>query len=496
MLFKWRNDPFIIRSGISQKPVHWQEHSVWFQNSLKASSRRIFLIEMRKKPIGQVRFDACDTPSAKVSIYLLKPFIGKNLGVHALSQACQRLFAESDVDAIVAEIRSDNPRSLRAFQKVGFKQSPGKPHQESKDIIKVLLERPVQVPHNRLRFSLFDKQSVNHVMTSGHVAGGPYLSQMESTLAKTMGTQHAVGVGSGLAALRLTLKALDIRQGSEVLVPAYSCVALANAVLALGAVPVPVDIRRDDWNIDPDKAKKAITKKTSAVIAVNTFGAPASIEKFQTMGIPVIEDASHGFGVKMKGLILGGRGTASVVSFYATKFIGAGEGGAILTRQSDIAAKVASWRDYSNQPMDGGCLNDKMTDLEAALVSSQLKRLHDNIRSRQKVAQRYHLWLSAASHQSKQFKLPSFTSARVWYRYVIDLSTLPVVSIIQKLRRRGIIAANPITNWRPKGSQPCPIADYAYQHLLSLPCYPALTLNQQRLVCRSLSAVMKEYSHG
>src|SRR5690349_10650387 len=115
------------------------------------------------------------------------------------------------------------------------------------------------IPHNRLTFDENEVKAVAEVVRSGYWAGGPQVLRLEATLAKLVGVQFAVGVGSGLSALRLALKSLGVGAGDEVIVPAYSCVALPNAVLSLQAMPVPVDVQAPDWNIDPKAVESALT---------------------------------------------------------------------------------------------------------------------------------------------------------------------------------------------------------------------------------------------
>src|SRR3989344_8381177 len=120
----------------------------------------------------------------------------------------------------------------------------------------------MNVPHNRLTFGEEEVQAVADVVKSGHWAGGPRVKELEEALCARAGVKHAVGVSSGLSALRLALQGLGVKQGDEVIVPAYSCVALANAALTLGAVPVPADVREEDFTIDPQSVRSHVHSKT------------------------------------------------------------------------------------------------------------------------------------------------------------------------------------------------------------------------------------------
>ena len=204
----------------------------------------------------------------------------------------------------------------------------------------------------------------------------------------------------------------------KLLVPAYSCVALANATLACGAEPVPVDVMASRWNVGSiELEKQAVQAGVKAAIVVHTFGLPAQIGAAQQRRIPVIEDCAHAFGKKDSGKPLGGHGDISVLSFYATKLIAAGEGGAVLTRSVALAEFVREWRDYGDQPPDGTRLNDKMTDLEATLALCQLDRLGEMLSARQRLAERYHQALSGTARDRRlsaagHWPEPSLVSVR------------------------------------------------------------------------------------
>src|SRR5580765_1787737 len=169
------------------------------------------------------------------------------------------------------------------------------------------------VPHKRLTFGEAEARAAAEAVASGQWSGGPRVQALERGLSGRAGRAHAIGVASGLAALRLGLKALGVARGDEVIVPAYSCVALANAPLALGASPIVADVA-DDWNLDPRAVAAVRTSRTRAVIAVNTFGVPADLASLRRLGVPVIEDCAHGFGLAVADGVLGGRGDLAALS--------------------------------------------------------------------------------------------------------------------------------------------------------------------------------------
>jgi perosamine synthetase len=351
---------------------------------------------------------------------------------------------------------------------------------------------PRSIPHNRLTYDEAECQAVVRTVQSGYWAQGPRVCELEAQLARIAGVQYATCVASGLAALRLALGALDVRSGHSVLVPAYSCVALANASLAWGATPVPVDVDSADWNLDPEHCIAAIAKyRPRALIAVHTFGTPALLSRIRALGTPVVEDCAHAFGLELGDGALGGQAEVGILSFYATKLIGSGEGGAVLTNSSEITKFVRSARDYGDQPPSAYRMNDKMNDLEASLVLAQLKRLPKMISARAELAKRYGelLW---SSKEKDLFRIPDLRQRKVWYRFVVEMVQTGAESIVSGLERHGVYAAIPVKDWRAPDSPLCPNADRAYGHVVSLPLYPTLTIEEQDRVVESFLRVSRE----
>jgi dTDP-4-amino-4,6-dideoxygalactose transaminase len=354
---------------------------------------------------------------------------------------------------------------------------------ESSTVVRPMMAETI--PHNRLTFGEAECEAVAKTIRSGQWAQGPRVQELEVALSQMSGVDHAVCVSSGFSALRLSLGALGVRSSDSVVVPAYSCVALANAALAWGATPVPVDVEPVGWNVLQRDCCRAIARcRPRSVIAVNTFGMPAEIDEIITTGVPVIEDCAHAFGLAFGGKWLGSRTQVGALSFYATKLIGGGEGGAVLTNSREIAEYVRSARDYGDQPAAAHRMNDKMSDLEASLVLTQLKRLPELISVRETIARRYLNMLSGQS-VGRLFRLPTESTVRVWYRFVVEMLTVSAETLVAGLQRFGVHAAIPVTDWRPACSPPAPIADRAYRQLVSLPLYPTLTPDEQDSVVKA-----------
>lgn len=491
LLFKWRNDPWIVALGSTSSTVSWEEHKSWFKNTLSSAERQLYFITQDHLPLGQVRFDRENENWCEVSIYLMKEYTGKGLGVLALKKGCETILKQwSQLTAVVAYIKDDNQASISAFKKAGFQQPV--PSHEPNRSGHITLCFYQHIPHNRLTFGEEEVEAVSQVVASGQWAHGEKVRQLEQALTAYVDCRYAIAVSSGLSAIRLTLKALNIEAGDEVLVPAYSCVALANAILALGAKPIPVDIRTEDWNMDPQHVSALITSKTRAILIVNTFGAPAPLEELKALGLPIIEDCSHGFGFPLKSP-MGNRSDIAILSFYATKLMGAGEGGAILTNNEDLAQTIDGWRFYQDKPPNATRLNDKMTNIEASLALCQLKRLNSMINRRQEVAANYAQQLQPLV-QKNLIKLPPLSSDRVWYRYVIEVSRKLTHPLIEQLEHYHIHTDFPVDNWRSKDDTSCPVANQAYARLISLPIYPTLSENEQQRICLTINKLVLELS--
>jgi perosamine synthetase len=344
-----------------------------------------------------------------------------------------------------------------------------------------------RIPHNSLTHGPEEREAVARVVASGYWAGGPALAGLESALAAAAGVQHAVGVASGLAALRLALIALDIRAGDEIIVPAFSCVALPTAALAIGARPVPVDVSPGTWNIDVAAVKAALTRSTRAIVAVHTFGLPAEIEELRSLGLPVIEDCAHCFGIEARGGPIGSLGEVAILSFYATKLMGGGEGGAVLTNREELARRIRQQRSYVDQPADGTRLNDKMSDIVAALATCQLERLPRMIEARERIAAAYNDAFSRSPKPAAACVLPVSTERRVWYRYALESRTLAAQDVVARLAAEGVEADLPVWDWLKSGA--FPVARRAYASLVSLPIYPTLTASQVQRVSATVPRV-------
>ena len=478
-IFDWRNLPEIVARGSHRSVLVWADHVNWFARVIASADYLLFIIEADRQPVGHLRFEHRTARTARVSIFLDPATTGRGLGVRALEAGARRVFCRwPEVQEIEALVRTDNDHSIRAFRKAGY--SGG--NAASDGDLRMVCPRPPPVPHNRLTWDERDADAVAAAVRSGYWAGGRSVSALEAQCAALAVVRAGVAVASGFSALRLGLHALGISPGDAVLIPAYCCVALPNAVLALGACPVPVDVKYD-LTIDPACCRSALLRHPAkAILAVHTFGARADLAGLGELGVPVVEDCAHAFGTLPEGVGFGGGGTLTVLSFHATKLVGAGEGGMVLSNEAALIDCVRRTRSCTDQGPSAVRMNDCMSELEAALALAQLQRLPEFVERRRQVAHRYLDGLASCPG----WILPE-REARIWYRFVAEAPDT-AGEVVARLRRCGVLADEPWPDWRGDEyrSEPTPVADRAYAHRVSLPIYPTLSAAEQSLVIDSV----------
>src|SRR5437764_1320783 len=222
--------------------------------------------------------------------------------------------------------------------------------------------RLTMIPHSRPSITDDDAERVARVVRSGQLAQGPEVAALERELAARLGVQDAAAVASGSAALELALGALGVGAGDEVLIASYVCDALYHAVRRVGATPVLVDADAATLSLSAKDALARRTSRTRAVIVPHAFGLAADLEPFQALEVPVIEDCAQALGAELDdGRLAGSRGALAVCSFYATKMIAAGEGGAVAGPAA-LIARVREARDYDERATLAPRTNAKLTD--------------------------------------------------------------------------------------------------------------------------------------
>ena len=320
--------------------------------------------------------------------------------------------------------------------------------------------------------------AVGRVLASGTYLLGPELAAFEQELVEFSGRRHAIGVASGTDALRLSLLALGVGPGHEVIVPAFTAVPTAAAVCATGAIPVFVDVLADTAAIDVDAAARAVTERTRAVIPVHLYGRPAPLPD---LGLPVVEDAAQAFGA----LDASSPSAAVACSFYPTKNLGGiADGGAVLTDDDELAATIRLTRAHG--VTDGYvhtrvATNARLSEVAAAALRVGLPHLVADNERRREIAARY-----AAAAPGVRWHAPH-------ERHVYHLCVARVAD--RDAFRARMPFATGVHYPRALTQQPayeqfvtarCPEAEAWAAECVTFPCFPEMTDDEIEVVCRSL----------
>jgi len=368
-------------------------------------------------------------------------------------------------------------------------------------------------------------KAVGAVLKSRHLAQGDIVRRFEDSTVKYLSHKNlkaaavhphpkifGVGVNSGSSALHLALLSLGISKGAEVIIPSYACSAILNTVNYTGAKPILADINQYDFNLSIESVKRKITSRTKAIIVAHLFGFPAEMNKFLSLGIPIIEDCAQSIGSvyhnrpvsairapwrgvypAFSGGATGAFGKLSIFSFYATKMLTTGYGGLVISKDSKLADKIRDLIDYDNRNDYITRFNYQMSDLSASLGLAQLKQLNQFIHRRRKIAAHYTHHLSSLNLSSLILPVEQPDTTSVFYRYVIKH---PHASqIIRNLKHKGIEAKKPVYKplHRYFGLNPgdFPNAEQAHRSAISLPIYPSLTDRDQNYITNNLVKILK-----
>ena len=346
---------------------------------------------------------------------------------------------------------------------------------------------PKAIPHSKPWITPADVRAVSRVVKAGALAQGVEVAAFESEVATTLGLPPGVAVSSGTAALHLALQGLGIGPGDEVILPSYVCVSPFHAIQYLGATPRLVDVDPATYNLDPADVRRRIGRRTRAIIVPHLFGLPAELDALLTLGLPVVEDCAQAFGAEYGGHPVGSFGAVSIVSFYATKLLTTGEGGMVLSPDRRLISRVRDRRDYDERRRHALRYNYKLTDVQAALGRSQLRRYPAMLARRAAIAARYRRrWASLP------LRLPAAVTGRthIYHRFVVEVPSM-ATGIARRLLALGVTARQPV--FRPLhlvlGLSGFPGTLQAFRHALSLPLYPALTPREEAVVTRAVPEV-------
>lgn len=356
----------------------------------------------------------------------------------------------------------------------------------------------LQAHHAPLKEEILDV--VGQVLDSGVFAGGPFVEKFEQDFAAYCETKHALGVKSGTDALWVTMLALNIGPGDEVITVPMSFIATAEAISLTGAKPVFVDIDPLTYTMDPSALEGALTSRTKAIIPVHLFGQAADMDPILAFaakhGLYVIEDAAQAHGATYHGKKVGSLGHAGCFSFYPAKNLGAiGEGGAITTDDEFLARKIKALREHGQTQKNSHTMlgwNNRMDGIQAAILSLKLSYLDGDNQKRQRNAVQYTETLSSL----RDIIPPVNAKDREHVFHIYAIQTTKRSKMIEFFNYRGIgyglhyptpihlqIAYNHL-NYK-KGA--FPVSEYCANHLISLPMFAGMVKEQIDQVVEALT---------
>lgn len=324
------------------------------------------------------------------------------------------------------------------------------------------------IPHSKPLISEEAVNEASRVVRSGQLAQGPECEAFEAELAEYLGVPYVVVVSSGTAALHLGLLSLSMGPGNRVSFPSYVCTALLQATRQAGATPIVLDLPAAGLNINAGQ----MTESGDCVILPHMFG--VSAPGVTDLDVTAIEDCAMAIGASAGGRKLGTIGILGVFSFYATKVLCTGEGGAICTQDGSLAEHIRDLRNYDGRSDDKQRFNCKMTDIQAAIGRVQLRSLDTFADIRRDIAARY-----AQVLENHAVTLPQFSDEDVPFRFVIRDAVREANEIVQAFNERGVTARRPVFEpvHRLMGhsDDAYPNTTRAFREAVSIPLYPALT---------------------
>jgi UDP-2-acetamido-2-deoxy-ribo-hexuluronate aminotransferase len=340
-------------------------------------------------------------------------------------------------------------------------------------------------------------EAIQRVLDHGQYIMGPEVVEMEQALAAFTGSKHCIAVASGTEALLMSMMALGIGAGEEVITTPFTFAATAETIALLGAMPVFVDVETDTCNIDPKEIEAKITPRTRAIIPVSLYGQPCDMDEINALAarhnLPVIDDAAQSFGAEYKGRKSGALATLTCTSFFPSKPLGCyGDGGAIFTDDDELAQACreirvhGQSRRYVHTRIGVG---GRMDTLQCAVILQKLKRFDWEIERRLAIGARYNELLDAAGI-GRVTQRSDRTS--VYAQYTVFVPDRPGVQ--ERLKAAGIPTAvhYPIPlNRQPaysnrSGGGATPKSDHVAERVMSLPMHPDLSDEQQDMVVAAL----------
>jgi dTDP-4-amino-4,6-dideoxygalactose transaminase len=384
--------------------------------------------------------------------------------------------------------------------------------------------RSAFLPYALPQFGPEEEQEVIQALASGWITTGPRTKKLEEHLANYVGSRAAICVDSCTAALHLGLAALNLKPGDEVITTPITFCATANTILHAGGRVVLADVEPDTLNLSPAAVEKAITPRTKAIVPVHYAGHPCEMDELMALAkkhdLAVIEDAAHAIGAEYKGTRIGTIGQATCFSFYATKNMTTAEGGAITLNDEELAANIRilslhgmskdAWKRYTSAgswyyEVVAPGFKYNMTDIEAALGLHQLAKVDAFNATRRRYATVYDKAIDAMGGGVQHLVPRSHVLSSVHlYPILVELEALTIdrAQFIEELKAENI---GTTVNFIPIHYHPYyrdnlpytkgdfPVAERAYERLISLPLYPRMTEDDLGLVMEAVTKIVRAY---
>lgn len=379
------------------------------------------------------------------------------------------------------------------------------------------------IPYGKQWISDEDIDAVVEVLRSDWLTTGPKIAEFEQAFANFSGVREAVAVSSGTAALHAAMYALDIGPGDEVIVPTITFAASANSVVFQGGTPVFADVDAATLLVDPASVEACITPRTKAIIAVDYAGQPCDYDALRAIadrhGLALVDDACHALGGSYKGRPVGSLADLNTFSLHPVKPITTGEGGMITTDDIELARKMRLFRnhgittDHRQREQQGSWFyemvdlgyNYRITDFQCALGLSQLSKLPDWVIRRQEIARRYDEAFAKVSLVEPLSHVENVSHGYHLYVVRFDLQALQMEKseIFAALRAAGIgvnvhyvpVYLHPFYRERfGTGPGLCPVAEAAYEEIISLPIFPQMTDADINEVVAAVTKIITDHS--